>query len=81
MGVSNTPEEAFDAFVSHWQNRSTDFCMHDQKVRDDLMSLLASSMVLLNQCPQVFPEFIKRAETAMLSVTPPEVKDRIFKAS
>jgi hypothetical protein len=79
--VSNTPEEAFESFTRHWQERSTEFCMHDQKVRDDLMSLVASTMVLLNQCPQVFPEFIKQAECLMLTLTPPDVKKRIFEAT
>lgn len=75
--MSNTTEEAFEIFVKHWKERSPAVRLDDDKIRNEIMALIGSSMVILAAAPEVWPNFYKLAEEAMVSVTPPALREAI----
>lgn len=79
--MSNTAEEAFEIFVKHWKARNPGLHLDDEQIREQIMALLSSVLVLLNSSPEAFQNFYKGAENVMIAVTPPSVIAEIMKVT
>jgi hypothetical protein len=77
--VKNAPttDEAFGLFWSHWQNCSPEYHMDDPAIREKVMSLISSTMVILKECPEVFDHFLGLASNSMEVVVPDAVKQKM----
>lgn len=77
---AETPDEAFQAFSVHWTNHAAEYQLHRPEVREKLITMVASTMVLLRECPEVFDTFIARCAQAMDASVPDSVKQRVYDA-
>ncbi len=77
---NNTAEEAFELFVKCWKERSPKVHLDNEEVREKIMALVSSSLVLLDRAPEAFQSFYRASELAMLDITPPRLLREIATA-
>jgi hypothetical protein len=69
-----TSDDSFKLFCAHWKSKSPRFHLDDPVVQEKLMSLISCCMVMLDQCPAAFHEFIRSADQVAEQAVPESAK-------
>lgn len=74
MGVDETLEE----FVKQWEARNSNFHLDNEKVREELVTLLGASMTVLLTCSlDQWAEFMEKCSEAAKTTVPPHIQKMI----
>jgi hypothetical protein len=76
--MTESTDDTFNRFVNHWQQRDPTFQLDQDKVREQIVMVLAAAMsILATSSPEVMDEFIDGCSDVAKRCVPLEIQRAI----